>query len=929
MTDIPTPRQQLITENDELRARLGEAEETLRAIRNSEVDALVLAGLEGDYIHALEGGLEPYRVMVESMNEGAFTLAVDGTILYCNSRFAERVKQPLGQIVGTPLTELLADQDRERLETMLTQAAKEESRGALTLQAADGTQTPTLFSMSPLPQSDGQVISVVTADLSAVIAAAEARARLALIVESSDDAIVSTTLDGIVESWNRAAEQLYGYAAGEAIGQSIESLTIPPGLTDEVTHELEAIRRGKRTLLTDTVRRRKDGSPVDVSIKASPTLDDAGKVVGASINARDITERKKSEERLKLFRTLLDHSSDAIEVLEPSTFRILDVNEAECRELGYSREELLAMTIFNIDPALTPERAEAANTGMRKEEGTTSEGVHRRRDGSTFPVEVHSTLVELDKPYVLSIARDITERKAAELALQINQKQLSEALKIAKIGYWEYEFSTNEFIFNDQYYTLHKITAEEAGGYRMSATDFASRYVHPEDAPDVGNNVRLAFESRDPDYFAMSEARLLSGEGEIVWVEVRFRVEKDLQGNTIRLKGVNQDITERKQAEEVLRHFTRALKTLSAVNRTLVHAPDEQQLWQGVCRAAVEDGKYLLAWVGYAQQDEAKSVKVMASHAVKPGYSEDIHVSWDDVPAGHGPTGMAIRSGKSQYIQDIAKDPAMQPWREKALSYGYKACIALPLLENGQAFGALTIYASEPDAFNVEEIALLEEMAEDLSFGIHMHRIGIERDRFRTEQEQSIKQIKEGLVETVEAIASMVEMRDPYTAGHQRRVAELAVAIAGKLGMDEGPIQGIFLAGIVHDLGKITIPAEILSYPGRLSEVQMSLIKGHSQSGFDILKDISFPWPIAQMVLQHHERLDGSGYPQGLTGEEMLREAKILSVADVVEAMASHRPYRPGLGLDAALEEINDKRGTQFDAEVVDACTGLHRPVPR
>ncbi|PJA27993.1 MAG: hypothetical protein CO188_10945 [Zetaproteobacteria bacterium CG_4_9_14_3_um_filter_54_145] len=246
MTNKPTPLQQLTAENKELRDRLGEAEETLRAIRNSEVDALVLAGSEGDYIHALAGALEPYRVMVESMNEGALTLAVDGTILYCNSRFAERAKRQQGQIVGTSLQQMLADQDRERFEAMLVQAAEKEIRAALTLQAADDTQTPTLFSMSPLPQSEGKVISVVTADLSEVIAAAETRARLALIVESSDDAIISTTLNGVIGSWNRAAIQLFGYTAEEAIGQTIGSLTVPPERLHEMAQELNTIRLGEQ-----------------------------------------------------------------------------------------------------------------------------------------------------------------------------------------------------------------------------------------------------------------------------------------------------------------------------------------------------------------------------------------------------------------------------------------------------------------------------------------------------------------------------------------------------------------------------------------------------------------------------------------------------------------------------------------------------------
>lgn len=176
---------------------------------------------------------------------------------------------------------------------------------------------------------------------------------------------------------------------------------------------------------------------------------------------------------------------------------------------------------------------------------------------------------------------------------------------------------------------------------------------------------------------------------------------------------------------------------------------------------------------------------------------------------------------------------------------------------------------------------------------------------------------------TIQAMAQTVEVRDPYTAGHQKRVADLARAIATRMGLSSDRVDGIRMAGVIHDIGKISVPAEILSKPGLLTPLEFSLIKTHSQIGYDILKDIEFPWDIATMVLQHHERLDGSGYPQGVTGERIVLEARILTVADVVEAMASHRPYRPSLGLDKALEEIADKRGRFYDPDVVDACVKL------
>jgi HD-GYP domain-containing protein (c-di-GMP phosphodiesterase class II) len=154
-------------------------------------------------------------------------------------------------------------------------------------------------------------------------------------------------------------------------------------------------------------------------------------------------------------------------------------------------------------------------------------------------------------------------------------------------------------------------------------------------------------------------------------------------------------------------------------------------------------------------------------------------------------------------------------------------------------------------------------------------------------------------------------------------VAELARAIASEMGLSEERIDGLYMAGIIHDLGKISVPAEILSKPGRLSDAEFQLVKTHPQVGYDILKNIEFPWPIAQITLQHHERLNGSGYPQGLSGEDMLLEAKILAVADVVEAMASHRPYRAALGLQKALNEIFQNQGILYDYTVVAACLRL------
>lgn len=190
---------------------------------------------------------------------------------------------------------------------------------------------------------------------------------------------------------------------------------------------------------------------------------------------------------------------------------------------------------------------------------------------------------------------------------------------------------------------------------------------------------------------------------------------------------------------------------------------------------------------------------------------------------------------------------------------------------------------------------------------------------------ESTEEILKSMEGTINALASALEMRDPYTAGHQRHVAELTVAIARDMSVPDYDIKGLRLASLIHDIGKIQVPSEILSKPGKLTEFEYGLIKTHSQAGYDIMKNIEFPWPIADIVHQHHERLDGSGYPQGLKGDDILPQAKIMAVADVVEAMSSHRPYRPALGIDEALEEIASKKGILYDDDVANSCIRLFK----
>jgi HD-GYP domain-containing protein (c-di-GMP phosphodiesterase class II) len=275
---------------------------------------------------------------------------------------------------------------------------------------------------------------------------------------------------------------------------------------------------------------------------------------------------------------------------------------------------------------------------------------------------------------------------------------------------------------------------------------------------------------------------------------------------------------------------------------------------------------------------------------------------------------IALRKGSVIWLKDQATIETLEADR---------ICLSPGLLTNVskemEAEDELEKHRDQLEAIVQARTAELTRLNEQLKLEV------VERRLAEKSLKRSYNKLQQNLDETVNVISLTVEERDPYTAGHQRRMTDLAMQIATQIGLSAHAVKGIQMAGLIHDIGKISIPAEILSKPGRLNEIEIQLIRRHPQVAHDILKKIDFPWPVDLMVLQHHERIDGSGYPQGLTGGETLVEARILCVADVVEAIASHRPYRPALGIDKALEDISKNSGRLYDPLVVAACLRLFR----
>ena len=284
------------------------------------------------------------------------------------------------------------------------------------------------------------------------------------------------------------------------------------------------------------------------------------------------------------------------------------------------------------------------------------------------------------------------------------------------------------------------------------------------------------------------------------------------------------------------------------------------------------------------------------------------------------------RTAQSSYYVDAEKNEVVEdlpPDEEEIV----RSAMIVPLSTGGEVRGVLQVMSYRPDAFTEEQLHLLEALAVHIASAQQNARLyaqlqsDLERRREAEEAlTRSAAQLRGQLHDTVRTMGAIVGMRDPYTEAHERRVTSLALAIAGELGLDDDACEAIELAGSVHDIGKVAIPSEILSRPSRLSEVEFALIREHADAGRRILSAIRFRQPVAEIVAQHHERLDGSGYPEGLRDGEILIESRVIAVADVVEAMSSHRPYRPSIGLEPALEEIRRGAGTVYDADVVAAC---------
>ncbi|MBN1270654.1 MAG: PAS domain S-box protein [Candidatus Aminicenantes bacterium] len=672
---------------------------------------------------------------------------------------------------------------------------------------------------------------------------------------------------------NKKGCQILGYRIDDIIGKKWFDNFLPERLREEVKVVLNKLMDGDVAPVEYSENSVLTSSGEERIIAWHNTLlkDDQGNIIGTLSSGEDITERKRAEEALReseiKYRELADHLPQLVCETD-SEGKIIYANDNAFEMLGYSPEDLGAgLTVWQM---IEPQDLERVKKNIMKVlAGANIQGNEysmRRRDGSSFPMLVYNSPIvrEGETMGLRVIGVDVTAHKRAEEQLARSERRFRSVFENAVDGM--------ALLYRDGTFIECNLKTEEIWGYsRKKVLKMKPWEFSPLKQPDGRDSKEKALELLDAAYQGESqlfEWVYIRPDGSLVDVEINLSC-IELEGDVADV-AIIRDITERKIAKAKIQESEDRF-------RSIVETTKEWIWMMDLDGRMTYNNPTIERILGYSPEE------LLGQNTLDYICEEDRHriekMLTELIAERQGWTNLIVR------------------WQNKNGELRWLESNGAPVIDSkGQLVG-------------------YQGADRDIT-----ERKQAEEERIRNTQE-----LLSAMEATIEAMALTVDMRDPFTAGHQRRVTELAVAIAKEMDLSEELIQGINMAGIVHDIGKMQVPAEILSKPGRLTDLEFSLIKNHPSAGYEIMKNIEFPWPVAKTILQHHERMDGSGYPNSISGVNILLEARILSVADVVEAMASHRPYRPALGIDKALEEISEKKGILYDSGAVDACLKIFR----
>jgi len=452
--------------------------------------------------------------------------------------------------------------------------------------------------------------------------------------------------------------------------------------------------------------------------------------------------------------------------------------------------------------------------------------------------------------------------------------------------------------------------------YSATYTDKKSRKL----ALDIGA-IEYIVKPQEPDVFIKIVNKIWDeySKGEIKPTEKPLEEKVYMKMYNERLiQKLEKKMLDLEESEKRIKYLYSVLGAIRGVNQLIVREKNRDVLLQKICNVLIGARGYNTAWLGLLK-DEKNFTMVVGSPL-----GADVSRFCAQVLRGdYSPCIKKAFTKKDLFLfMDRSRECGDCPLKKLHLG---RNSLLMRITHKSKLFGFLVLSLESDIYIDQEEKELLEEVTSDIAFGLHNIELEEKQMQLEKELQQSYQKLQKTMEDTIYTIGKIAETRDPYTSGHQKNVSQIATFIVQEMKLPQDKIEGIRIASLVHDIGKISLPAEILNKPTKLSEIEYNLIKDHCQVGYDVLKSIEFPWPVAEIVLQHHERLDGSGYPNKLKGDEIILEARIIGVADVVEAMSSHRPYRPALGIDKALEEISKNKGILYDPEVVDMCLKLFK----
>ncbi len=701
-------------------------------------------------------------------------------------------------------------------------------------------------------------------------------ARLALFaVDHASQAILTIAEDGTIVYVNEVACRVAKVEREAIVGSKLWEVVDWATADDWARGWAHVAADGVREIRIDHARTIGERLVMDVTMNY---LEGADLVIayGRDVTGHVIAEEQALESDV-LYRRIVDMAADGIWVFDAAD-RVVFANSQMARMLGYEVEEMLGRPDCDFTDDDDAALHEAQRQARRRLLPGRYDARFRAKDGSPVWLAVNS-VADTDASGAHSgafaVCSDITERKRADDALRAEQANLTAIFEASPVAMLVFDRHLNVVRVNRAALALARSDVDELLDHEADSTVSCGDVMG---CVHCGDDLRGCGHAPDCPFCPLRDGleAVLDGETALHGVELSLELERGGGPETVWLRMGAEPL-----AMNGSRHVTVALDEITEHKKAEVAVRESEERF----------GQFAEHFPGYffMHDEDLRYVFVNRPEEMDGGAPRGEWLGrspselWDGDEIADGD--QHLRCARDGEVVDV-----VQPWaRSGRQQYLHSIYFPVPRRNAAPLIGGLSVDVTD-------QVEAQEEVR------------------------RTAEQLRRTLEGAVLAMSQVVETRDPYTAGHERRVSELATAIGREMGLGADVLEGLRLAALIHDVGKISVPAEILAKPGRLSVIEFNLIKQHPQAGYDVLASIDFGRPVAEIVLQHHERLDGSGYPRGLSGEELLQEARILSVADVVEAMSSHRPYRPALGMKAALDEVRDGAGSRYDGEVTAAC---------